>query len=227
MSAVAVVEDHLLLAETLTAALATQGIAATVVAPAAPADLVRALLELRPRLVLLDLDLGTVGDSMPAIGPLTDAGLRVLVVSGTTDRERMGLAYEAGAWGFVAKSTGFDDLLGQVAAATRDDARPDIQHRAELLAELLTTRARRDRSLAPFRSLTERERHTLEALSEGRTVGRIADDWTVSEATVRSHVRAVLGKLGAPNQLAAVTRALRCGWISTAGQSRSVPTSRA
>jgi two-component system, NarL family, nitrate/nitrite response regulator NarL len=44
-------------------------------------------------------------------------------------------------------------------------------------------------------------------------VAAIAADWFVSEATLRSHVRSVLGKLGVSSQLAAVTAAVRSGWL--------------
>ena len=57
------------------------------------------------------------------------------------------------------------------------------------------------------------------SLARGRSVREIADEWVVSEATVRTHVRSVLAKLEVRSQLAAVAMAIRTGWLES-------PTSR-
>lgn len=214
MPSVAIVEDHLLVAQTLRAALLESAVAAEVYPLATPDVLLAALLSRRPDLVLLDLDLGPYGDGTTLIRPLHDAHVRVLVVSGLDDRERTARAYEEGAFGYQSKAAGFDALLAKVHAALHSDAPLDPIERTELLLELRRRRQQRDHELAAFHSLTQREQDTLIALSEGRSVADIAADWVVSEATVRTHVRGVLTKLDVPNQHAAVGRALRSRWIT-------------
>ena len=54
---------------------------------------------------------------------------------------------------------------------------------------------------------------TLRALARGVSVPALALEWYVSEATVRTHVRSILTKLGVSSQLAAVAAALRTGWL--------------
>ena len=213
MPIVAIVEDHLLLAETLRAALAGDGIGTHPVAPAASEVLHAALLALGPDLVLLDLDLAEHGDSTPVIAPLVRAGIRVLVVTGSTDRLRIAAALEQGALGYHVKSGGFSALVGKATAALAADHPLDPDERAALLEELHRRRAARARELAPFEQLTSREAETLRMLAHGLTVSEIAADWVVSEATVRSHVRGVLSKLGVSSQLAAVGAALEAGWV--------------
>ena len=66
----------------------------------------------------------------------------------------------------------------------------------------------------PFDRLTSREQQVLHALADGRSVACIAEDWFVSEATVRSQVRGVLLKLGVSSQLEAVARATKAGWLN-------------
>ena len=63
--------------------------------------------------------------------------------------------------------------------------------------------------------LTPRERQVLGALIEGRTVRAIAQDSVVSEATVRTQVKSILGKLEVSSQLAAVGLAHHIGWQPT------------
>ena len=53
----------------------------------------------------------------------------------------------------------------------------------------------------------------LHALAAGHSVGCIATAWFVSEATVRSQVRAILTKLGVSSQLEAVAAAHRQQWL--------------
>jgi DNA-binding NarL/FixJ family response regulator len=214
MPNVAIVEDHLLLAETLRAALGRSGVQARVVAPQPPDALLAALRAQPCDLVLLDLDLGVFGDATPVIAPLAGAGVRVLVVTGCGDRLRIAAALEQGAIGYQSKEPGFDALLAKVHAALAASAPLDPTDRVVLLDELVRARTAQRRATAPFQRLTARESETLRALAAGRSVADIAADWVVSETTVRSHVRGILAKLEVPSQLAAVSAALRIGWLT-------------
>jgi DNA-binding NarL/FixJ family response regulator len=211
--AIAVVDDHELIAEALRVAFTQEGIDAHCIPPRA-LDLVLAeLLAMRPDLVLLDLDLGKFGDTTPIIEPLAAAGIRVLLVTGVVGRVRIAAALEVGAVGYVRKSDGFDVLLGKARTALAGATVIDAADRVRLLEELRQERAREAARLAPFHQLTEREQDLLRALAQGHTVTEIARAWVVSEATVRSHVRGVLTKLGVGTQLAAVALALEVGWL--------------
>jgi len=66
--------------------------------------------------------------------------------------------------------------------------------------------------LAPFRQLTPREQAVLAAVVDGVPALEIAQTSSVSEATVRTQIRAVLAKLGVRSQLAAAAAARRAGW---------------
>jgi DNA-binding NarL/FixJ family response regulator len=213
---IVIVDDHLLLAEAIGAGLRQRGIAARVIKPAPPGELIGALRAEWPQLVLLDLDLGAQADAVALIAPLTVAGIKVLMLSEARDGVRLGEAVKAGALGYCLKSAGFARLMSDIAVALSDGRLLDPAERSALLTELAEARAAHDHALAPFRSLTARERKTLQALGDGMTVTEIAHAWMVSEATVRTHIRAVLRKLGAQSQLAAVTSAFHHGWLRPA-----------
>ncbi|HEX2905145.1 MAG TPA: response regulator transcription factor [Jatrophihabitans sp.] len=219
MPDVAIVDDHLLLAEALAANLAVLGVSASALPPEqATAAAVGAL---TPRLVLLDLDLGADADSISLIEALSSAAIPVLLMTGVTDRLRIAAAFRAGVIGYLAKTV---DVAGVLAAVRRALAavgsaagRPaplDPDTRASLLAELAAAEADRSRRHRPFDSLTEREAATLRQLCLGRSVHDIARAWFVSEATVRTHVRGVLAKLEVASQLAAVALAATSGWLA-------------
>lgn len=217
MPAVGIVEDHLLLAETLCAALQSRGICGRILPPAPLAELSRQLHAVPVDLVLLDLDLGPYGsDSTPLIASLVSAGMRVLVVTGSTDRLLIASALEQGAIGVQPKAAGFAELIDTATAALTASGPLHLERRTHLLDELRRARLRRERDLKPFRELTAREAETLRALTAGHSVADIAAHWVVSEATVRSHVRGILSKLGVSSQLAAVAAAVSTGWV-TAG----------
>lgn len=210
---VAIVDDHQLLVETVTLALASSGIGAVAVPPRTTRDLLEALLLRAPDLVLLDLDLGPFGNAVPIIRPLVDAGIRVLLVTGVANRLRIAVALEQGAIGVQPKSAGFEALLEAARSALTVVGPLHPSETAALQAELAAHRRQAAVTLGPFAALTEREQQTLRELADGRTVPEIARGWVVAEATVRSHVQQVLRKLGANSQLQAVAVARRSGWL--------------
>ncbi len=213
---VAIVEDHRLLAEVLRSELQTRGVAAEIIATGTLTQLLATLLAGRPDLVLLDLDLGAAGAGEVLVAPLHSCGIRVVVVSGTDDRARVLSALDAGAFGYCPKTVAFDSLVAKVTEALDAEHPIDEALHLQLRVELAREQAERSARWAAFDRLTDRERDTLLALSRGQSVRDIARSWVVSEATVRTHVRAVLTKLQAPSQLAAVASALSTGWLAAA-----------
>jgi DNA-binding NarL/FixJ family response regulator len=122
---------------------------------------------------------------------------------------------EAGADGVFDKSRPLDDLVAVLhdAALGRTVLRPEA--RDELLGELRRQRSEHEERLAPFRQLTSREEEVLKAICDGLSAEAIAAQQFVSVATVRSHIKSVLNKLGVNSQLAAVALVRRSGWGRT------------
>ena len=214
--AVLIVEDHTLLAQSLLIALNAEGCHAQVAELTSPKALLAHVRATRPDVVLLDLDLGVLGDGVDLVKPLTELGARVLVVSGTTDRRRLAETVERGAVGFMSKTVHFEQLLATVLDVVAQRPVLSTAVRYELMAELRRARATRSKDLAPFVTLTPREREVLSALSKGRRAEAIAEEAGVSSATVRSQIRSVLAKLGVNSQLEAVALAWTVGWFPTA-----------
>ena len=215
---VLLVDDHELLAETLRVALSSEGVPCELVTPTSLRDVLRGVERQRPRLTLLDLDLGPrVGDGTALVGPIRALGGDVLVVTGATDPGAAAAAVEAGAIGYVPKSAPFDQLLVVVRRALAGEQVLSDCDRFELLARLRVRRAERRMSRAPFERLSPREQEVLRELADGRGVEAISARAVVSQATVRTQVRAILTKLGVSTQLAAVARARQAGWLDDPG----------
>lgn len=213
---VLIVEDHALLAQTLVIALYAEGCRALVADLSGAATLLQQVRAHRPGVVLLDLDLGDLGDGVDLVQPLTELGARVLVVSGSTDRLRLAETVERGAVGFLSKRVPFEQLLSTVLDVVAQRPVLSTARRYELMAELRCARAASSKSLAPFKALTPRERAVLAALAKGQRAETIAAAAFLSEATVRSQIRCVLAKLGVRSQLEAVALAWTVGWFPTA-----------
>jgi DNA-binding NarL/FixJ family response regulator len=217
VASVLIIEDHQLLAQSLSFALSAEGLSVTVTALDSVAAVTAECERLRPQIVLLDLDLGErIGDGAALVGPLQALGTKVLVVTGSTDRMRHATCLELGAAGVLPKSTPYDQLVDAVLAVAAGHPVMRDAERQTLLAELRAWRSTQGRQLAPFEQLTAREAAVLAELMNGRSCEAIARAGYVSEATVRTQIRGVLTKLGVPSQLAAVAQAQRAGWRPTA-----------
>jgi two-component system nitrate/nitrite response regulator NarL len=211
---IVIVEDHQLLAETVGLALQAEG-HEVVLADLADTDSLLTSVAADPdTLVLLDLDLGPLGDGTELIPGFVAAGATVLVVTGVRDRARLATTLEAGAVGFRAKDAPFDELLETITRVAEGESVIDPNDRYQLLADLREHRSAARRQQAPFESLTNRERQVLVALGEGKSVETIASEWVVSTATVRTQVRGILTKLDVNSQLAAVAKARAAGVLS-------------
>lgn len=215
---VLLVDDHALFAQSVQIGLGAAGIPAARVAPRSAAEIIAHCSVAAPATVLLDLRLGTGEGGVPIDGldlvqPLTAAGCRVVVVTGETGDDVWGTAVERGATTVLAKDTDLDALV-DVVTAVRDGHRVlDEGRRQDLLAAARRQRTADEARLAPFRSLSPREDEVLAALAAGLPAASIAAAGYVSEATVRTQIRAVLTKLGVTSQLQAVALARRAGWL--------------
>jgi len=135
----------------------------------------------------------------------------VVFLSVDDSDEVMLSALEAGASGYLVKSAGGADVV----TAVRRAAEGEILVPARQLSALLSRRREQARRQAErarqLDSLTPRERQILGLMAEGMDNRQVALRLRVSYSTVRSHVRHLLGKLGARSKLEAVVRAADWG----------------
>jgi DNA-binding NarL/FixJ family response regulator len=137
--------------------------------------------------------------------------VRVIVLT-TFDLDEYAFgALDAGASGFLLKDVEGVELIRAVRAVAAGDAvlSPRITR------EVLARRASEPRSsLSPIRRrISLRARSTCSARSRGLTNGEIAAELHLGEATVKTHVGRILGKLGARDRVQAVIIAHRHGYV--------------
>ncbi|MEV6393247.1 response regulator transcription factor [Streptomyces sp. NPDC051907] len=154
---------------------------------------------LDPDVVLMDLRMPG-GGGVAAIAELTRRGARSKVLVLTTyDTDSNTLpAIEAGATGYLLKDAPRDELFTAVRAAA--EGRTVL---SPAVASRLVSRVRTP--AAPgSEQLSAREREVLELVAKGTSNRAIAAELFISEATVKTHLTHIFGKLGAKDRAAAV-----------------------
>lgn len=210
---VVMIEDHALLANSLSLALRPLSIAVDIIRLESLEQVIADTVRQEPDVVLVDLNLERkTFDGASLIAPLSEHGLRILVTTAVTDRHRLAATLELGAMGFIAKTAPLDRFADAIWRCARGEAVITPALAQQLFIELRQYRKEEFDRLKVFRRLTNREQQVLRALCAGSTVEEIAKSWTVSVATVRSQVRAVLAKLEVTSQLTAVALARKSGW---------------
>ena len=154
-------------------------------------------------LVLLDLAMpGVRGFSGLMYLRAQHPGVPVVVVSGNEDRGVMRRCIDFGASGFIPKTTDMEAMRGAIRHVLEGGTwtPPDVD---------LTAPADKDIAdiVRRMASLTPQQVRVLMMLSEGLLNKQIAYELTVSEATVKAHVSAILQKLGVESRTQAVITA--------------------
>jgi two-component system NarL family response regulator len=157
---------------------------------------------LQPDITLMDLQLPNLGgvDAILKIRA-NDPAARFIVLTTFDGDEDIFRSVQAGAKAYLLKGMTVDELVSTIQAvhSGRTLISPAI---AEKLAERMSTQA-----------LTNRELKVLERIVAGRANKEIASDLKISEATVKSHINSLLGKLGVSDRTHAATVALQRGIV--------------
>ncbi|GAA4887442.1 response regulator [Streptomonospora salina] len=159
---------------------------------------------LEPDVVLMDLRMPGTG-GVDAISELARLGLgaRVLVLTTYASDSDVGPAIEAGATGYLLKDTSPDELMRAVRLAARGET-----VLSPLVASRLVGRVRE-----PAVPLSDRESEILRLIAGGFTNREAAARLFISEATVKTHVLHIYGKLGVNDRAAAVAAGFRRGLL--------------
>ncbi|MET9854091.1 response regulator transcription factor [Streptomyces sp. NPDC006450] len=174
-------------------------------------EAVRLARELRPDLVLMDVQMPRL-DGVSATRLVVAEGLADVLVLTTFDLDEYVFgALRAGASGFLLKDADAAELIGAVRTVARGEGliAPAVTRR--LIAEFADPSPVRVPVPATVESLTPREREVLGCLGEGLSNAEIAVRLEMAEATAKTHVSRVLAKLELRSRVQAAVLAQELG----------------
>jgi two-component system NarL family response regulator len=197
-----VVDDHHVVRQGLVALLNIMPDIAVVGQAADGDEAISLYRTLKPDITLMDLQLPGVS-GVEAIRRIRneDSAARFIVLTTFDGDEDIFRALEAGARAYLLKGMTVEELTSAIKAVHAGKTRisPAI---ADKLAGRMSSQA-----------LTAREQDVLERIVAGRSNKEIASDLNISEATVKTHINSLLGKLGVGDRTHAATVALQRGIV--------------
>lgn len=163
---------------------------------------------LTPDIVLMDLNFPDINGAETILqirraGPET----QVLILTVSNRSEDMLAACRAGARGYLLKSVGGGDVIQAIYQVAAGQAMLSPPVATCLLDELANPSP-------PLQELTDRELDVLQYLTQGLGNKEIASTLNISQNTVKTHVRRILGKLNLRNRTEAATYAMQTNLIS-------------
>lgn len=207
-------DDHPLFRKGLRGLLATVPEVEVVGEAASGPEAARLAAELRPDLVLMDLQMPG-GSGLEAIRAITAANpeARLLVLTLFADDDSVFAALRAGARGYVLKDADEDEIVRALRAVAHGEAIFSPAIAARVMRYFASPPAAVPR--AAFPSLTDREREILNLIAQGRNNAHIAQALSLSQKTVSNYVSSIFSKLQVADRAQAIVRAREAGLGST------------
>jgi DNA-binding NarL/FixJ family response regulator len=196
------VEDHAVVRQGLIALLSSVPDIEIVGSAVDGSEAVEVFSRCNPDVTLMDLQLPKLG-GVEAITRIraSHPSARFIVLTTFDGDEDIYRAMQAGAKAYLLKGMDIEELLTTIRTVFMGKGRISSAI-AEKLAERVSGQ-----------QLTTRELNTLERIVAGRSNKEIASDLNISEATVKSHVNSLLGKLGVVDRTQAAIIAVQRGFV--------------
>jgi DNA-binding NarL/FixJ family response regulator len=170
---------------------------------------------------LLDADLpGGIANSLCAEVTSYDRPSAVVMLSRSSEPERVLAAIRSGASAWVRKDESFDYLLRVIRGAVRGETWLPPASTGAVLRMLMRAQDRRREDNDLLAALTPREREVLWCLADGAGRRDVAEQLFLSANTVRTHLQNLMAKLGVHSAVEAVALCRRAGPETTGAAPR-------
>ena len=208
-----IVDDHAVVRRGARAFLEAQPDFAVVGDVSSGGEAVLLAADLAPDIVLMDLVMpGMDGVQATRLVKQKSPGSQVIVLTSYHEDEHIFPAIRAGALSYLLKDISLPDLADAIRKAARGEVVMHPRIAARVVQEL---DGASHHDMASFAQLSEREREVLHLIAEGLSNAAIAERLVLSEKTVKSHVRNILGKLHLADRTKAAIFAWRQGLMGS------------
>lgn len=176
-------------------------------------DAIRLGKELKPQVVLMDVN-------MPGIGGLEatrkllqyDPEIKVIVVTVHAEAPFPTRLLEAGATGYLSKDCGFEEIISAIRAVNEGE-----RYIASEIAQQIALAMMPGSRQSPFDKLSQREMQVMLMVTQGQNVQDISDKLCLSPKTISTYRHRLFEKLNVENDVELTRLAMRHGMIE-AGQ---------
>jgi DNA-binding NarL/FixJ family response regulator len=210
---VVIVDDHDLFRTGLRTLLEDQGVH-VVGEAAAGVEAVRAVAELTPDVVVMDLNMPGISGveatrQITSISPLT----RVVVLTISDQDGDVMDAILAGACGYLLKDASIQELIRGIGAAAVGESLISPTIATKVLRRVRSSSSQPEIERTIRAELSEREIEVLKLIANGKDNAMIAGELHISPKTVKNHISNILMKLQIDNRIQAAVFAVRSGIV--------------
>ena len=208
---VLIVDDHAIVRKGIRALLATEPGIDVVGEAENGHEAIAQAAAIQPDVILMDIVMPGM-DGLEATRNILDQqpDARILVLTSFAGDDKVFPAIRAGARGYLLKDSG----PGELTLAIQQVYQGESSLHPSVARKVLHQLAYPPENAAGRDVLTDRETEVLQLLAQGHSNREIAQDLTISEATVRTHVSRILAKLNLCSRTQAALYALREGLAS-------------
>ncbi len=147
-------------------------------------------LELRPDVILMDLVMEEMDGIEATKSILKDwPEAKIIIVTSFIDDEKVYPAIEAGAAGYMLKTSTAHEIADAIRATQRGERVLEPEVTTKMVNRMT------NKTIQLHEDLTNREREVLMLISQGKSNQEIADELFITLKTVKTHVSNILSKL--------------------------------
>ena len=168
--------------------------------------------ELQPDVIVMDVRMPDCSgvEATAALQQVTPS-TKVLMLTVSDENDDLFAAMEAGARGYLLKSAELEGLISAIKVVAAGDVIITPVMAARLMNEL--RQGGRHRADEDFNELSPREKKVMQLVAQGSSNKEIAAALSISETTVKAHLRAILEKLHVKNRAQAAAKAMSRGLL--------------
>jgi DNA-binding NarL/FixJ family response regulator len=210
MISVLVVDDHPVFLKGLVMVLGEHTDIEVVGEAVDGAEAVAKATELQPSVIIMDIQMPrSNGVETTAALQKAAPNTKVLILTVSEKNGDVFEAMQAGARGYLLKSAGIEELVTAIKVVSLGDVIISQGIASKLIDYLRPVSEQAEAN--EMQTLSIRELEVLKLVAAGASNGEIADQLSISEATVKAHLRNIMDKLQVKNRAQAVARAISNG----------------
>lgn len=174
-------------------------------------------LELKPDIVIMDLNMPPGEDGLSATARLKKAAphVEILVLTMNEDQEYLFRFLEAGASGYILKNSQEAELIGAIRIVSNREAYLSPQAAKMIIQKFMQPSTALPKGTALMKELSIRENEVVPLIAKGFSNKEIADLLCVSIKTVEAHKSKIMEKLQLRTRAELVSYAIKNGYLDS------------